>query len=70
MSTFDADQHNMSYLQLNHEQYRRHQQLMIMSVKDWPDSLKKALNIEMDRVGFSGDIMAVVVADWIRGGEK
>lgn len=60
-------EYNMKYLKLNDEQYDRHIKLMNTKMSDWPEDLKAFLKKVGDQYGFSGDVIACVVADYVRG---
>jgi hypothetical protein len=61
-----ARESNMEYLGLNDEQYNRHCELMGMALGNWPADLKDHCQGQSEIYGFSGDALAVWVAEYIR----
>ena len=59
---------NKGYLKLTDDQCDMHMDIMSMKTNEWPESLKTMCKQEIDKVGFCGDVVACVVADWLRAG--
>ncbi len=56
------------HFQLTEEQCRRFDELMTMSVSKWPSELYTFCYERSLRFGFSGDMLADTVAEWIAKG--
>ena len=58
---------NMEYLGLENNEMHLHEELMEQEMRYWPESLQALAKDTVNRVGLCGDVMACVVADWIKG---
>lgn len=56
---------NMQYLKLSEAQYSRFRKLM-MNIPQWNKSLNEFVQAKCKVVGFSGNVLACAVADWIK----
>ena len=57
---------NMAYLKLRNWEYRLHEHLMNTSMCELPEGLQEKLKETCDKIGMCGDVIAMVIADWIR----
>ncbi len=57
-------EHNKQYLELNDEQYLRFEAFERGEI--YPDSLRLFIQRRTKKVGFSGDVLVVAIADWIK----
>ncbi len=60
----DADRDNMKSLGLNESQIRYHNHLMTRTMKTWPEGLKTF--VRNSGQSPCGDVLACLVADWIK----
>jgi len=56
---------NMEYLDLDQAQYEEFRRLML-DMSSWDDLLDVFVRARCEKVGFSGDVLACAVADWIK----
>lgn len=57
---------NMAYLKLRNWEYRLHELLMNTSMNQLPENLQEKIRVTCKEIGMCGDVIAVVIADWIR----
>lgn len=63
------DKINAQYLGLTQREQREHNDLMRAPIDQWPQSLRDHMHNYPGGVK-SGDVAAVALADWIKGGRK
>ncbi len=57
----------MKYLQLNDEQFDRHQGFWNQKMTEWPPELWQYVFWVQRRYGVCGEVISSAIADWIRG---
>ena len=61
----DRKRYNADYFRTLVDLMPKHNRLMAMSMRDWPESLKQAAKAKCDSLGFCGDVLACAVAEWL-----